>query len=142
MIDYRTYAIPLALNRALYLLGLMVVVIKYFAFARSKEILLEHIIGFFAISLFLAAIFYITKGKGSGGGDVKLMAGAGLILGWKLVLLSFILSCIFASFIHLILMKVKKLDSTLAFGPYLCLGIVVSLLFGNNIINWYISNII
>lgn len=142
VIDNRTYTIPLALNTTLYLLGLILVLIKYFAYDRSNKLLLEHIIGFFAISLFLAAIFYITKGKGIGGGDVKLMAGAGLILGWKLVLLSFILSCIFASLIHLIRMKVKKVDSTLAFGPYLCLGIIVVLLFGNDIINWYISNII
>lgn len=77
-----------------------------------------------------------------GGGDVKLMASAGLLLGWKLILLAFILGCIFASVIHLLKMRFTDADSRLAFGPYLSAGIIVSILFGNNIINWYMTSVL
>lgn len=142
VIDYRTYTIPISLNRSLLILGFITVVIRYFGFGKDSSIVMEHIIGFFAISLFLAIIFYLTKGRGIGGGDVKLMAAAGLLLGWKLIILSFILGCVFASVIHLIKMRIKNADRTLAFGPYLSAGIIASLLFGNYIINWYTTSIL
>lgn len=142
VIDYRTYTIPGILNKSLLVLSFIAVIIKYFGTDRSTSILLDHIIGFFAISTFLAIIFYLTNGRGIGGGDVKLMASAGLLLGWKLVILSFILGAVFAAVIHILKMRLMNAENTLAFGPYLSAGIVVSLLFGNDIINWYINYIL
>ena len=75
-----------------------------------------------------------------GGGDVFLMAAAGLLLGWKNIILAFVLGCIIGSVIHIIIMKVKKeTDNMLPFGPYLSAGIFISMLFGEKMINWYIS---
>lgn len=78
VIDYRTFLIPGPLNKTLLLLGFIGVIIKYFGYGRSTGLVIDHIIGFFAVSLFLLIIFYATKGRGIGGGDVKLMASAGL----------------------------------------------------------------
>lgn len=36
-------------------------------------------------------------------------------------------------------MKVTKAEHVLAFGPYLCAGLTIAMLFGTNIINWYLS---
>jgi len=67
------------------------------------------------------------------------MAVVGLLLGLKLTILAFLLGCILGSIIHVIRMKVKGADSVLAFGPYLSLGIFITILFGNQIITWYLD---
>lgn len=142
LIDHRTFTIPGGLTKTLLVLAMIGLIIRYFGIERTNALLLDHVIGLFAVSSFLAIIFYVTGGRGIGGGDVKLMAGAGLLLGWKLVILSFILGAIFASVIHILKMRLMNADRTLAFGPYLSAGIIVSLLFGNSIINWYILYIL
>lgn len=83
-------------------------------------------------------IYWITRGNGIGGGDIKLMAAAGLLLGWKEILLALVIGSVAGSVIHLILMKVQKKDRVLAFGPYLALGIFFAMLYGNAIITWYL----
>ena len=107
---------------------------------------LEHwyvyIIGFFAVSGFLYLLFLITKGRGIGGGDIKLMAAAGLLIGWKNIILALGIGCVLGSIIHIILMKVQNKERVLAFGPYLSLGIYIAMLYGNQIIEWYINTFI
>lgn len=132
VIDFRTFEIPVGFNIFILILGLVRVATDY------KNWLL-YLIGLVSVSLFLFAIFAITKGRGIGGGDVKLMAATGLLLGWKLNLLGFVMGCILGSIIHLIRMKVSKEGRTLAMGPYLSLGVVLTVFFGEYIISWYMS---
>ncbi len=99
-------------------------------------------IGAICVSGFLYLLYLITKGRGIGGGDIKLMAAAGLLIGWKLIILSLGLGCVIGSIIHIILMKVQDKDRVLAFGPYLSIGIFISMLCGNQIIDWYINSFI
>lgn len=142
IIDLRTHTIPDSLSYILLLLGIIFTIIKsissYDETGRVIEPLLKHGIGFFAVSALLLFIFYVTQGRGIGGGDVKLMAGAGLLLGWDVVIVAFLVGCIMASVIHPIMMLFKKSDRVLAFGPYLSVGIFVGMLFGKNIISWYL----
>ncbi|MBE5925818.1 MAG: prepilin peptidase [Lachnospiraceae bacterium] len=132
IIDWRTYEIPVGFNIFIGILGAIRVL-------TDLEHWYDYVIGFFAVSLFLLILYYATNGKGIGGGDIKLMAAAGLLIGWKLIILSLGLGCILGSVIHLILMKVQNKDRVLAFGPYLSLGIYISMLYGEQIIDWYIS---
>ena len=67
------------------------------------------------------------------------MASAGLILGWQLVILAFILACVLGSVIHLIRMKISKAKHMLAMGPYLSIGIFIAALWGNKMIDWYVN---
>ena len=97
----------------------------------------EYVIGFFAISVPFLLIYIISKGKGIGGGDVKLMAAAGLVIGWKLALLAMIAGCLYGSVIHIIRMKVSKEGRVLAMGPYLSAGILTAMWFGGPILEWY-----
>ena len=69
------------------------------------------------------------------------MAAAGLLLGWKYILLAFILGCILGSVIHLLRMRFSNAEHVLAMGPYLSMGIFVSALFGERMIGWYINYI-
>ena len=132
VIDFRTYEIPFSINVFIGILGIIRLVI-------NNENRMELITGLFVISLPLLLLFYISGGKAIGGGDVKLMAAAGLFVGWKMIILAFILGCFYGSVIHIIRMKVQGQGKVLAMGPYLSMGIVTALVFGNRLIEWYMS---
>jgi leader peptidase (prepilin peptidase)/N-methyltransferase len=132
VIDVRTREIPQGINVFILVLAITAALI-------DRQNFTSHIIGFFSISVPLYLILIITRGKGIGGGDIKLMAVCGLFLGWKLVVLAFFIGCLAASIIHLFLMAAKKADRSLSFGPYLSAGIFLALLWGNLIIDCYLS---
>lgn len=138
-IDFRTNTIPIGINIFIAIMGLGTVMIQYFWFGKNTDIVLEHTIGLFVISLFLLLIFYASHGRGVGGGDIKLMAAAGLLLGWELIILAFFIGCVLAAIIHPIRMRISHLNRILAFGPYLSMGIVIALLFGKQIVDWYLQ---
>lgn len=105
---------------------------------------LSHIIG--GVSGF--AVFYLISwgfeklcGKeGLGGGDVKLAGVVGLLLGWERLLLGLLIATIPAAVIMLILSKGKKGESRqFPFAPFLVVGFGVSMLFGTQIVGWYLS---
>lgn len=133
MIDFKTYEIPPGCNLFIAALGVIRVVTDYRNWA-------SYVVGFFAVSVFLYLLYVLSKGRAIGGGDIKLMAAAGLLLGWKLIILAFILGCILGSVIHLIRMKVSKEDHVLAMGPYLAVGIMIAALWGNPFIQWYLAS--
>lgn len=133
MIDFKTYEIPPGCNLFIAALGVIRVVTDYRNWA-------SYVVGFFAVSVFLYLLYVLSKGRAIGGGDIKLMAAAGLLLGWKLIILAFILGCILGSVIHLIRMKVSKEDHVLAMGPYLAVGIMIAALWGNTFIQWYLAS--
>ena len=84
---------------------------------------LLYVIGLVAVSGFLLLIYVITKGRGIGGGDIKLMAACGLLIGWKLIIVAFIIGCVVGAVIHLLRMRITKESHVLAMGPYLPLGV-------------------
>ena len=84
VIDFRTYEIPVGFNVFILILGAIRVITDYHNWP-------EYVIGLVSVSVPLLLIFYATKGKGIGGGDVKLMGAVGLLIGWKLVVLAFFL---------------------------------------------------
>lgn len=132
VIDERTQEINLGLNIFLGLLGIARVILDY-------KNWLYYLIGLFAISIPFVIIVIVSKERAMGLGDVYLMAAAGLLLGWKHILLATVIGCVLGSIIHIVRMKVSKKGKQLAFGPYLCLGIYLTILFGNPILRWYIS---
>ena len=87
----------------------------------------------------LAILYYASKGRAIGGGDVKLMAACGLFLGWKLIIIAFLLGCILGAFIHVIRMKVSNEDHVLAMGPYLSAGVFIAAMWGNQMLTWYLG---
>ena len=93
-------------------------------------------------SLFLVATVYqwLFKREGMGGGDVKLLAMIGAFLGWKSVILTILLSSLIGSVTGILIMVLKGKDFKYAipFGPFLSLGAVISLFYGENLIRWYL----
>ncbi len=80
----------------------------------------------------------IFKKESMGGGDVKLMAMIGAFLGWKLAILAFFIAPFFGGVVGII-EKIRTKDSTIAYGPFLVLGSLVSLFWGEWIIQWIIA---
>lgn len=132
VIDFRTYEIPFGCNVFIFVLGILSLVLH-------PQDWLNHVIGLFAISLFLLLLYVCTKGRGIGGGDIKLMAAAGFFLGWKLIILAFFVGCILGSILHILRMKISKADHVLAFGPYLSMGLAIAVLYGDRMLNWYLG---
>ncbi len=132
VIDFRTYEIPVGINIFILTLGLIRIV-------TDLSHWLSYGIGLLSVSVPLLLIYLVTKGRGIGGGDVKLMAAAGLLIGWKLNVLGFLLGCILGSVIHVCRMKLSGEGRTLAMGPYLAMGIAISVLWGEQMIAWYLS---
>ena len=130
VIDWRTYEIPLGINIFIAVLGVINLLVH-------RDQWLTHVLGFFCVSVFLFLVYWLTKGKAIGGGDIKLMAAAGLFLGWKQVIVAFLFGCLYACVIHITRMRMKKADSVLALGPYLAGGIETALWFGEALIQWY-----
>ncbi|HQU86227.1 MAG TPA: prepilin peptidase [Pyrinomonadaceae bacterium] len=76
-------------------------------------------------------------------GDVKMMFAVGALLGWRLTLLSIFLSAFAGSIIGIFVIIRKKdlnLQAKLPFGIFLGIGSILSLLFGEKLINWYIQS--
>ena len=135
VIDWRTFEIPFAFNVLIGILGIIRLLTDY----RHWYI---YILGFVSVSGFLFIIYKATKGRAMGGGDVRLMAAAGLLLGLKNIVLSLVLGCLLASVLHVLYMKLKNKDHMLAFGPYLSMGIFISMIYGNQIIEWYVNTFV
>jgi len=93
-------------------------------------------------SLYLVAkVYYLLTGReGMGLGDADLLAMIGAFLGWKGVILTILLSSLIGSITGIIIMvsKGKDFKYAIPFGPFLSLGAVIALFYGENIIRWYL----
>jgi len=115
-------------------------------FARSsllgmKESLIGMVTGFglfYLVALIGSAIF---KKEALGGGDVKMMAMVGALMGWKTVLLTTFLGSLTGSIVGVLLMVLKGKDrkAQLPFGPFLALGTIITLFYGQEILSWYLG---
>ena len=94
-------------------------------------------------SLYLVAWGYerFTGKEGMGGGDVKLLAMLGAFFGWQAVPFIIFVSSLTGSVVGVTVMLVTKKDGKLAipFGPFLVIGALVHLFFGEQLVAWYLG---
>ncbi len=94
-------------------------------------------------SLFLVAWIYslITKKEGMGGGDIKLLAMIGAIVGWKGVLFTIFVASLVGTLAGLAVMlqSRKGLKLAVPFGPFLSIGSITYIFFGTPLITWYFN---
>lgn len=94
-----------------------------------------------SLGLFFYLLIIVTRGKGMGGGDLKLGVFLGLVFGFPyslmVLMLSFLLGALFG--IALILIGKKKFGQTMPFGPFLSLAGVITIFWGAEILSWYLS---
>lgn len=132
--DIKTMEIPNKYVIAIWILGV-------FSLAAAPDCRLsDRLIGMVCVSLPLAAVTFVIP-EAFGGGDIKLMGACGLLLGWKLILLSFFLAVMIGGSygIYLLLSERKGKKEHFAFGPFLCIGMVISVLWGDKLLGWYLG---
>jgi leader peptidase (prepilin peptidase) / N-methyltransferase len=141
------------------LLAIFVADIKYFIIPDSA-IFLAVILSFFKLwadyrytgmidfstlpSAVLTALFFLflvlaTKGRGMGVGDIKLGFLMGLLLGFPEILAALFTAFLTGALVGVILILTGKkgLKSKIAFGPFLILGTVISLIYGQKILFYF-----
>jgi len=101
---------------------------------------ISHLIGIATVSLPMLLLSLVIPGA-FGGGDIKLMAVCGLLLGWQLTLLAFFIALILGGGTAIFLMTCgkKKRGDHIVFGPALCAGVIATLFFGREILDFYLS---
>lgn len=144
-IDMDTMEIPFMLNVIIFIMGVVSLILQFVSkensfFEMDEVTIVERLIGMVCISLPLFLIVLIIP-EGFGGGDIKLMFAAGFFLGWKQTVVGFFIGLILGGIYGIIcLIKRKKgKKEHFAFGPFLSVGLAVSLFCGTEIMNRYIE---
>lgn len=156
IIDFRQSVIPDEINLLLVFLGLILLglTVNYhkfdpvsspslgsyaIIFGLRDNIFINY---FFAVLLGAAifgAIIVLSRGRGMGWGDLKLIAGMGLIFGWPEIILilalSFISGAVFS--IPLLTSGRKDIKDAVPFGPFLVTGATLTFFFGYQIMRFY-----
>ncbi|MEG3030063.1 MAG: prepilin peptidase [Oscillospiraceae bacterium] len=103
-----------------------------------------RIIGIFSVSVALVIVNILCQkllGQAAfGGGDIKLTAVCGFLLGWQNMLLAMFIALVFGGgyAIYLLVKKRQRGDTQIPFGPYLAVGIFTAMLYGDTIIQGYL----
>jgi len=93
-------------------------------------------IGF--VFLLIPALIY--RG-GMGWGDVKMAGLVGLVTGFPLVFAALLMGVVLGGLVAgiLLLLRIKKRKEPIPFGPFLSLATMATLLWGSDILNWYLG---
>lgn len=130
IIDYITMEIPDFLIVILFLTGILVCALE--------GQWLVHVQGGALLIIVFMVPLLIVKG-GFGGGDVKFAGAIGFFLGWQEALVALEIALITGALygIGFAVFKSKTLKARIPFGPFLTLGFMVALFFGEDIVQLY-----
>jgi leader peptidase (prepilin peptidase)/N-methyltransferase len=94
-----------------------------------------------AASAVFFALWFSSKGRWMGFGDVKLVFLLGILTGWPYVWVMLLLAFFLGTLISLPLLvfKKKQLKSQLPFGTFLSVSALITMLYGQSILSWYLS---
>lgn len=122
VIDMDTQYIPPELNVILAVLGLLSII------TLPGPTLVERGIGVVCVSLPLLLITLIVPGA-FGGGDIKMMAAIGILLGWKGTVMAFLIGLLLGGAYGAYVLVTKKMGRKehFAFGPFLAIGIAIAI---------------
>ena len=117
--------------------SLFILILNLYLGMNWQNMLISVIIG---VGFFLSQ-FLISRGKWIGGGDIRLGMLMGLSLGWPMILVAIILAYFIGSIVGilLILFKKKKFGSKIPLGIFLSTATVITLFWGNIILDWYLN---
>ena len=121
-------------------IALALILLGIFASSNLHAALMQLVYAIvFALVYF--CLWFFSKGRWIGDGDIRLAFLIGLLLTGPQLLLAILVSYVSAALIAIVLLirKQKKGDDRLAFGPFLVFGLYFALFFGPTIISWYSS---
>jgi leader peptidase (prepilin peptidase)/N-methyltransferase len=83
---------------------------------------------------------YVLKKEGVGGGDIKLFAFLGLVLGTKLTIMTLFLASLIGLIAGLIRLRIQpEGNRVIPFGPFIAIGSLISYVWGDRLLIWYMS---
>jgi len=138
-IDLDYHLLPDQLTLLLLWLGLFVSLFGFFC--TSQDAILGAIAGYIIFALTQLIFGWATKKTGMGQGDFKFLAALGAFLGWQtlpLVILLASISGIIIAFTHMLIKRNFK-SIPLPFGPYLAVAGWICLLWGKEIMRYYLE---
>lgn len=106
----------------------------------TENLWLNLLAGAFFGGLLFGGIYFLSGGRAMGFGDVKMAIVAGFLLGFPDMVLATMLAFIIGAFSGLILILLRKkkgIKDTIPFGPFIALGIMITVFFGYDIISAY-----
>lgn len=140
-IDIDKMLLPDQITLPLMWAGLLMALIGF-----SPVSLTDAVIGAMAGYLSLWSLYWtfklLTGKEGMGYGDFKLLAALGAWLGWQLLPFVVLLSSLVGAICGIILMRVQRSDSQtpFSFGPYLAIAGWIAILWGEPLLNWYLTS--
>ena len=139
IIDLKEMIIPDSLVITILILSILHKLSNYILY-KTPINLLDSIGGLVLAGGLFIIIILVSKG-GMGGGDVTLIGVLGFILGIKHIFLTIFLSFILGAIISIFLLitKIKGRKDPIPFGPFIILGFMITLFWGQQLINWYVN---
>lgn len=90
---------------------------------------------------FFGTLFFGSGGRWLGGGDIRIGALMGALLGYPMILTGLFFGYLFGSIFSLVGLALKKLNrrDQIPFAPFLLLGTYVAMFWGKPVVDWYFS---
>lgn len=140
-IDLDHHLLPDELTLLLLWIGLFFSMFGFFT--TSQSAIIGAIAGYLIFAITQKTFEWTTHKTGMGQGDVKFLAALGAFFGWQMlpliILLASVTGIIFAVTHMLIKRHMKSIP--LPFGPYLALAGWIALLWGNEMMQFYLGSI-
>lgn len=134
LIDIETLEIPDRIH-------VIILVLAVLSTVHSAEpAITNRLLGAVIVSVPMLLIALWIPG-GLGGGDIKLMAASGLLLGTKEIVVAAFVSILTGSIYsaYLLITKQAQRETQFAFGPFLCTGLAFAVFWGHAFADWYLS---
>ena len=138
-IDLNEQVIPEVISLPGIIIGLTLsFFVPYISFVNSA---LGIVIGGGIILVIRLTGSLIFNKESMGIGDIELAAMIGAFLGWRYITISLFLGFFLGALtgIFLILLKIRNREDAIPFGPFIVLGSIITLLWGEKILTWYIG---
>jgi leader peptidase (prepilin peptidase)/N-methyltransferase len=118
------------------IVGVLFILLQYVLY---KNNVLDLILGGILGAIIIGLIVFLTRGMGEG--DIEIAAVCGVFLGVKGILLGLFLAIVLGGIIGIIVLalKLKKAKEKIAFGPFIAIGSLISMIYGTEILKIYWS---
>lgn len=141
MMDLRYYIIADAVVMPMIFFS---IVINVFLLSHSNNLwsVAYSLVGAAALAtIFFLLQYVLSKGKWIGDGDIRLGLLMGLMLGWPNILAALFFAYIIGALVSIVLLITHKktMHSQLPFGVFLSIGTFVALVYGSQIVEWYVK---
>lgn len=102
--------------------------------------LMERLVGMVVVALPMFWIALLVDGA-FGGGDIKLMASSGFLLGWRATIFAMFIGLVTGGVYCIFMLAIGRLGrkDRFAFGPFLSVGLGIGYFYGDTVMRWYLS---